>query len=136
MIIACADIKKSPMSLQNHSQIIFHRFLRIGRKHLLDQFIRKGYNFFSSGDHPVSMTCITCKVLKNIVVTQVMTHANKHNILFNLQHSFHEKDSLQKITTVNRIILLSWILQRLSIMCATSYHSMVFRAYVTFDLET
>ena len=37
---------------------------------------------------PISLTCICCKLLEHIVVSNIMSHADKYNILYPFQHGF------------------------------------------------
>ena len=39
---------------------------------------------------PISLTCMCCKLLELIVVSNVMPHADKYNILYPFQHGFHK----------------------------------------------
>ena len=39
----------------------------------------------------VSLTCISCKLLKHIICSSLMQHLTKHNILYPLQHGFRKK---------------------------------------------
>mgnify|MGYP002153753426 CR=1 FL=1 len=40
---------------------------------------------------PVSLTCICCKIMEHIVTSHIMNHADKHNILYKMQHGFRMK---------------------------------------------
>jgi hypothetical protein len=39
---------------------------------------------------PISLTCICCKLLEHIVVSNIMSHADKYNILYPFQHGFRK----------------------------------------------
>ena len=41
----------------------------------------------------ILLTCICCKLMKHIIVSNLTKHLNKHNVLYNLQHGFKEKRS-------------------------------------------
>ena len=42
-----------------------------------------------------SLTCILCKVLEHIMVSHVVKHMDKHDLLYDLQPSFREKRSYE-----------------------------------------
>ena len=44
---------------------------------------------------PVSLTCISCKVLEHIVFTNVMDHLDRHAILKHFQHGFRKQHSCE-----------------------------------------
>ena len=44
---------------------------------------------------PVSLTCISCKLLEHIICSNLMQHLTKHNILYPLHHGFREKRSCE-----------------------------------------
>ena len=46
-----------------------------------------------SNYRPVSLTCISCKLLEHIICSSLMQHLTRHNILYLLQHGFREKRS-------------------------------------------
>ena len=54
---------------------------------------------------PVSLTCISCKLIEHIICSSLMQHLTKHNILYQLQHGFRDKRSCesQVIEFVNGI---------------------------------
>ena len=48
-----------------------------------------------SNYRPVSLTCISCKLLEHIICSNLMQHLTRHNILYPLQHGFREKRSCE-----------------------------------------
>ena len=56
---------------------------------------KKGDKTNPSNYRPVSLTCITCKLLEHIICSSLMQHLNRHNILYPLQHGFREKRSCE-----------------------------------------
>ena len=44
---------------------------------------------------PIPLTSILCKVLEHIVATNVVSHMDKHNLLYDLQHGFRSKQSCE-----------------------------------------
>ena len=55
--------------------------------------------------HPVSLTCITCKLFEHIVCKHILDHLEEHGILSKLQHGFRTGMSCetQLITTFQDI---------------------------------
>ena len=52
---------------------------------------KKGSKYSPSNYRPVSLTCISCKVMEHIMVSNIMDHFDNHNILFHNQHGFRGK---------------------------------------------
>ena len=44
---------------------------------------------------PISLTCILCKVLEHIVASNLVTHLDSHQLLYDLQHGFRSKRSCE-----------------------------------------
>ena len=44
---------------------------------------------------PISLTCVSCKIMEHIITSNVMRHASTHNILYHLQHGFRDKRSCE-----------------------------------------
>lgn len=42
---------------------------------------------------PISLTCISCKLLEHIIYSKIISHLNRNNILIQNQHGFREKRS-------------------------------------------
>jgi hypothetical protein len=51
---------------------------------------KKGKKFEAINYHPVSMTCIACKLMEHIITNNIMAYADKHRILHPLQHGFRK----------------------------------------------
>ena len=49
---------------------------------------KKGDRGLASNYRPVSLTCISCKVLEHFIVSQMRDHMEQHNILVDCQHGF------------------------------------------------
>ena len=49
---------------------------------------KKGPKYNPENYRPISLTCICCKLLEHIVVSNIMSHADKYNILYPFQHGF------------------------------------------------
>lgn len=56
---------------------------------------KKGERFKASNYRPVSLTCICSKILEHIVVSNMMKHFDKNNILSDCQHGFRPKRSCE-----------------------------------------
>jgi len=56
---------------------------------------KEGKIFEAITYRPVSLTCICCKIMKHIVTSHIMNHADKHNILYKMQHGFRKKLSCE-----------------------------------------
>ena len=56
---------------------------------------KKGERFKASNYRPVSLTCIPCKMLEYIIVSNVMRHFDIHNILTDCQHGFRRRRSCE-----------------------------------------
>lgn len=56
---------------------------------------KKGEKYQASNYRPVSLTCITCKILEHIVVSNILDHLDKFNILVDNQHGFRARRSCE-----------------------------------------
>jgi hypothetical protein len=56
---------------------------------------KKGEKYLVSNYRPVSLTCICCKVLEHIVMSNMLKHLEVHNILVDCQHGFRSKRSCE-----------------------------------------
>jgi hypothetical protein len=56
---------------------------------------KKGEKYLASNYRPVSLTCICCKVLEHIVVSNMMKHLEIHDILVDYQHGFRANRSCE-----------------------------------------
>ena len=67
---------------------------------------KKGQKYTPANYRPVSLTCIASKLMEHIVTSNIMKHANDHNILYDLQHGFRKHRScetqlLQFVSDIN-----------------------------------
>ena len=82
-------------------QVNFQRSLDTGRlpKNWSTAFVcplfKKGDTSLASNYRPISLTSILCKVLEHIVAKNVISHMDKHNLLYDLQHGFRSKRSCE-----------------------------------------
>ena len=56
---------------------------------------QKGEKYLASNYRPVSLTCICCKLLEHIIVSNILKHLDLHNILVDCQHGFRAKRSCE-----------------------------------------
>ena len=56
---------------------------------------KKGDRYKASNYRPVSLTCICCKMLEHIIVSNVMGHLDSNNILTDCQHGFRRRRSCE-----------------------------------------
>ena len=54
---------------------------------------KKGDKTDPGNYRPISLTCIACKMMEHIIASNIMSHANRNNILYPLQHGFRAKKS-------------------------------------------
>ena len=54
---------------------------------------KKGERYKASNYRPVSLTCISCKVMEHIIASQVMKHLESNDILYEKQFGFRGKRS-------------------------------------------
>ena len=51
---------------------------------------KKGKKYDPINYRPISLTCISCKLMEHIVTSNIMTHASEQNIMYPLQHGFRK----------------------------------------------
>jgi hypothetical protein len=56
---------------------------------------KKGQKNDAANYRPISLTCISCKLLEHIITSSIMRHANTHNLLYQLQHGFRSMRSCE-----------------------------------------
>ena len=54
---------------------------------------KKGEKYNPANYRPVSLTCICLKLMEHILVSNIMTHLEEHDILYQWQHCFRSKRS-------------------------------------------
>ena len=60
-----------------------------------DPFTKKGEKELANNYHPISLTCIACKVIKSIIKDEIISFMINNNLLTNLQHGFVPGKSCQ-----------------------------------------
>ena len=56
---------------------------------------KKGDKTMASNYRPVSLTCVASKLLEHIIVSAMLDHADRHNILSEYQHGFRKGRSCE-----------------------------------------
>ena len=56
---------------------------------------KKGQRYERANYRPISLTCVASKLMEHIIVSYIMRHAKKHNLLYALQHGFRESRSCE-----------------------------------------
>ena len=56
---------------------------------------KKGDKHLPSNYRPVSLTCVTCKILEHVVFRSIMDHLDLNNILVHFQHGFRSQHSCE-----------------------------------------
>ena len=51
---------------------------------------KKGKKTVAANYRPISLTCVCCKLFEHVITSNVMGHAETHNILYKLQHGFRK----------------------------------------------
>ena len=82
-------------------QVIYQKSLDTGRvpndwtTAYVCPLFKKEDTSLASNYRPISLTSILCKVLEHIVTTNVVSHMDHHNLLYDLQHGFRNKRSCE-----------------------------------------
>ena len=56
---------------------------------------KKGQRYDPANYRPVSLTCLCCKMLEHIIVSNVLKHVDRHSILSDCQHGFSARRSCE-----------------------------------------
>ena len=81
--------------------IIFNRTIQTGtvpddwKRANVSAVYKKGQRYDPANYRPVSLTCLCCKMLEHIIVSSIMKHVDKHQILTDCQHGFRAKRSCE-----------------------------------------
>jgi hypothetical protein len=51
---------------------------------------KKGSKMKPSNYRPISLTCVACKIMEHIITSHIMSHADRHNIIYKFQHGFRK----------------------------------------------
>ena len=81
--------------------IIFQRSLSTGlvphdwKEALVTPVYKKGEHYNPVNYRPISLTCVSCKLMEHILVSNIMDHLEENNILCAQQHGFRKKLSCE-----------------------------------------
>ena len=89
--------------------IVFNRTLQTGcvpedwKQANVSADFKKGQRYDPANYRPVSLTCLCCKMLENIITSSIMKHVDHHQILSDCQHGFRARRSCetQLVTLIN-----------------------------------
>ena len=59
------------------------------------QLFKKGERSLACNYHPISLTCVPCKLLEHIVCSNIMAHLDEHKLLSDRQHAFPDLCTVQ-----------------------------------------
>ena len=80
---------------------IFQKSLNTGevpsqwRNAFVTPVYKKGSRYDPANYRPISLTCISCKILEHLMVSSIMKHSTAHNILHPNQHGFRQNRSCE-----------------------------------------
>lgn len=94
-------LKECSSSISPILTIIFQKSLTLGQiptdwKHAnVCPVFKKGDKHDPINYRPISLTCICCKLLEHIISSNIMSHLDTNNILYDLQHGFRPARSCE-----------------------------------------
>ena len=56
---------------------------------------KKGDKHHPANYRPISLTCISCKLLEHVMASNMMEHLESNNILYEMQHGFRQNRSCE-----------------------------------------
>ena len=91
--------------------VVFNRTLQTGcvpedwKQAYVSAVFKKGQRYDPANYHPVSLTCLCCKMLEHIITSSIMKHVDNHQILSDCQHGFWARRSCesQLVTLFNNL---------------------------------
>ena len=81
--------------------IIFSKSLKTGtvpddwKSANVSAIFKKGQRYDPANYRPVSLTCLCCKILEHVIVSNVLKHLDYHKILTDCQHGFRARRSCE-----------------------------------------
>ena len=90
----CRGIHPGPYSALLHLIAFRHsaKGLETGQHHTC---FRKGGKYNAANYRPISLTCVTCKLMEHIITSHIMSHLEKNEILCPEQHGFRRGHSCE-----------------------------------------
>ena len=107
--ISCQILKELAEELAPVLGALFEQSLRDGvlpddwLKANIAPIFKKGNQHHAENYRPVSLTCVTCKLLEHVICKHIHNHLDKHDILTEYQHGFRRSHSCetQLLTTIH-----------------------------------
>ena len=99
--IPCRILKEAAPELAPILTDIFQHSLRDGvlpddwKKAQVSPVFKKGNTNNAEKYRPISLTCVSCKLLEHIICHHIHEHLDKHSILSSLQHGFRSRNSCE-----------------------------------------
>ena len=56
---------------------------------------KKGEKYNAVNYRPISLTCISCKIMEHVITKHIINHLEKNNLLYDLQHGFRHSRSCE-----------------------------------------
>ena len=69
------------------------------KKALVAPVFKKGNRTSPSNYHPISLTCIPCKIFEHVIYSHIFKHLSTHNILCSDQHGFRKHHYVSQLLT-------------------------------------
>ena len=80
---------------------------------------KKSHKSDPANYRPISLTCILCKVMEHIILSNMWKHLHKHNIILHFQHGFQSGLSCESWTTRPKLTQSCLNLPKPSTKCLT-----------------
>jgi hypothetical protein len=56
---------------------------------------KKGENYNAVNYRPISLTCISCKIMEHVITKHILNHLENNSLLYDLQHGFRHSRSFE-----------------------------------------
>ena len=99
--LPCRILKEAAPDLAPILTDIFQHSLRDGvlpddwKKAQVSPVFKKGNTNNAENYRPISLTCVSCKLLEHIICHHIHEHLDKHSIVSSLQHGFRSRHSCE-----------------------------------------
>ena len=72
----------------------------------MTHIFKKGDRSKAANYRPVSLTCISCKLMEHVISSNLMKHLEEHSILTDAQHGFRKRRSCEsQLSTVHDLAM-------------------------------
>ena len=96
MLKECSSEIAPILALTTMSRLLKALYQMIGDKRInVAQIFKKGEKYDAANYRPVSLTCICCKTLEHIIVSNINKHLAFESILADCQHGFRSQRSCE-----------------------------------------